>query len=195
MRPVIEFSECLFDSPKFRSQLQKNETNLDDLESKLEKILKLSNTMNDTGRQFITHQSQFVAGLWELSAYFASDLDEPSEANQGHLNKLIGIVQETIKFQNAALDAASKAINVNLQRFLKEDMRQMKDTRGYFNKISNDLDGALNKNAGASKSRPLEVEDATNFLTATQGCFRYTTLDYVYQVRPLFLMAKSPIIF
>merc|ERR1712110_1028157 len=194
MRPVIEFSECLFDSPKFRSQLQKNETNLDDLESKLEKILKLSNTMNDTGRQFITHQSQFVAGLWELSAYFASDLDEPSEANQGHLNKLIQIVQETIKFQNATLDAASKAINVNLQRFLKEDMRQMKDTRGYFNKISNDLDGALNKNAGASKSRPVEVEDATNFLTATQGCFRYTTLDYVYQISMLQSKKKTEVL-
>ena len=99
------------------------------------------------------------------------------------MNKLIQVVQETIKLQNATIDAAAKAINVNLQRFLKEDVKQMKDTRGYFNKISNDLDGALNKNAGASKSRPTEVEDATNFLTATQGCFRYTTLDYVYQVQ------------
>ena len=99
------------------------------------------------------------------------------------MNKLIQVVQETIKLQNATIDAAAKAINVNLQRFLKEDVKQMKDTRGYFNKISNDLDGALNKNAAASKSRPTEVEDATNFLTATQGCFRYTTLDYVYQVQ------------
>ena len=144
--------------------------------------------MNETGRQFVTHQSQFVAGLWELSAYFASDLDEPSEANQGHLNKLIQVVQETIKLQNATIDTVSKAININLQRFLKEDMKQMKDTRGYFNKISNDLDSALNKNAAASKSRPVEVEDATNFLTATQGCFRYTTLDYVYQVCRHFLL-------
>ena len=96
MRPVIEFSECLFDSPKFRSQLQKNETNLDDLETRLEKILKLSNAMNETGRQYITHQSQFVAGLWELSAYFASDLDEPSEANQGNFGGKIkkGIPEE-----------------------------------------------------------------------------------------------------
>ena len=107
------------------------------------------------------------------------------------MNKLIQVVQETIKLQNATIDAAAKAINVNLQRFLKEDVKQMKDTRGYFNKISNDLDGALNKNAGASKSRPTEVEDATNFLTATQGCFRYTTLDYVYQVKDPFWAVDS----
>ena len=80
MRPVIEFSECLFDSPKFRTQLGKNEANLDDLEGKLERILKLGSTMNDSGRQYITHQSQFVAGLWELSSYFAAE--NPSDEAQ-----------------------------------------------------------------------------------------------------------------
>ena len=53
----------------------------------------------------------------------------------------------------------------------------------YFNKISGDLDTALNKNAAAPKSKPVEVEDAKNLLMATQSCFRYTGLDYVYQVR------------
>ncbi len=61
----------------------------------------------------------------------------------------------------------------------------MKDTKGYFNKLSADLDSALQKNAAASKSRPSEVEDATNLLTATQSCFRYTALDYVYQISML----------
>ena len=58
----------------------------------------------------------------------------------------------------------------------------MKDTRGYFNKISSDLDSSLNKNSAVSKSRPNEIEECTNLLRATQSCFRYTALDYVYQV-------------
>ena len=96
MRPVIEFSECLFDSPKFRAQLQRNEGNLDELEQKLDRVLKLSNTMNDSGRQYITHQSQFVAGLWELSSYFANESDLGSTADhtatQNHMNKLIQVI-------------------------------------------------------------------------------------------------------
>jgi hypothetical protein len=52
----------------------------------------------------------------------------------------------------------------------------------YFNKISGDLDSALNKNAAAPKSKPVEVDDAKNLLMATQSCFRYTGLDYVFQV-------------
>ena len=96
MRPVIEFSECLFDSPKFRAQLNKNEGNLDDLEQKLERILKLSNVMSDSGRQFITHQSQFVAGLWELSSYFANETEIVSNVDHSgthnHLTKLIQVL-------------------------------------------------------------------------------------------------------
>jgi len=188
MRPVIEFTECLFDSPKFRTQLGKNEANLDDLEGKLERILKLGNTMNDSGRQYITHQSQFVAGLWELSSYFANEhetLGGDSNENldsQNQLNKLIQVMQETIKLQNATIDSAHKAVTRNLSRFLKDDIKQMKDTRGYFNKISSDLDSSLNKNSAVSKSRPNEIEECTNLLRATQSCFRYTALDYVYQI-------------
>lgn len=165
---------------------------MDELEAKLERVLKLSNVMSESGRQYVTAQTQFVAGLWEISSYFANETDitpggstgsSEHSATTAHLNKLIQSVQETIKLQNATIDSASKTVANNLQSFLKEDMKQMRDTRGYFNKISNDLDGALNKNAAATKSRPNEVEDATNLLTATQSCFRYTTVDYVYQVR------------
>ena len=95
---------------------------------------------------------------------------------------MIQVVQDKIKLQNAVIDAANKAVTRNLQRFVKEDVKQMKDTRGYFNKISSDLDSALYKNSCVSKNRENEVEEVTNLLTATQSCFRYTTLDYVYQI-------------
>ena len=87
-----------------------------------------------------------------------------------------------VKLQNAAFDSATKGLQKVLEKFLREDVKQMKDTKGYFNKISGDLDTALAKNAAASKNKPSEVDDASNVLTATRSCFRYTTLDYVYQI-------------
>ena len=66
----------------------------------------------------------------------------------------------------------------------------MKDTRGYFNKISSDLDSSLNKNSAVSKSKPNDIEECTNLLQATQSCFRYTALDYIYQVK-LELVSKE----
>ena len=67
---------------------------------------------------------------------------------------------QVTKFQNILLDQANKCISKNLTVFLREDMKQMKETKGYFNKISNDLDSALSKNAAASKCRPGDIEDA-----------------------------------
>ena len=56
MKPVIKFSECLADSPKFRSQLQQNEANLDEMESRLDKMIKLCSAMTDGGRMYVTQQ-------------------------------------------------------------------------------------------------------------------------------------------
>jgi len=180
--PVIDYAECLRDSPKFRQQLHLNDVSLDDLESKLEKLLKVTNVMIEGGRTYVSQQAQFQAALWEMSSYFASDQETDTTAT---LNKLIHSLQELTKFQNILVDQASRSITKNLTSFLREDMKQMKETKGYFNKISNDLDSALSKNAAVSKSRPSELEDASNLLTATRSCFRYTGMDYVYQISML----------
>ena len=172
--PIIDYSECLKDSPSFRQQLGKNEASLDELENKLEKLVKSCNGMVENGRNFIQQQGNFITCLWELSSYYASEQETKTTTD---LNKMIHTFQETLKFQNTLIDQASRSIAKNLTNFLKDDMKQMKETRGYFNKISNDLDTALTKNAAVSKSRQSDIEDASNLLTATRSCFRYTGLE------------------
>ena len=39
--PLIDYSECLRDSPKFRQQLAQNESSLEELELRLEKVILL----------------------------------------------------------------------------------------------------------------------------------------------------------
>ncbi|XP_023330565.1 arf-GAP with coiled-coil, ANK repeat and PH domain-containing protein 1 [Eurytemora carolleeae] len=180
--PVIDYIECLKDSPRFRQQLNNNENSLDELETKMEKLLKSCNTMTESGRNYISNQAMFIASLWELSSYFSADQETTTTS---FLNKLIQTLQEALKFQNVIIDQTNSAINKSLSKFLKEDMKKMRETKGYFNKISNDLDSALNKNSAASKGRTTDLEDTSNLLTATRSCFRYTGMDYVYQISML----------
>ena len=174
---AMDYTECLKDSPKFRQQLNANETSLDDLENKLEKLLKVCDLMVDGGKAYITQQAQFVASLWELSSYFASE--QESETNND-LNKVIHTFQELLKFQNSLVVHGCKEITATVSTFIKENMQQMKETRGYFNKLSRDLDDALHKNSAVSKSksRPADMEDASNYLTATRSCFRWVHTSY-----------------
>ena len=62
------------------------------------------------------------------------------------------------------------------------DIRKVKETRKHFEKISDDMDNALIKNAQAPRSRSQECDDATNVLMAMRSCFGHTSLDYVFQV-------------
>ena len=186
MKPIIEFSECLTDSPKFRSKLQQNEAHLEELEIKIEKVAKFCNAMTEGGKAYITQQTHFMASLWEMSTFFASteksdqSEDDTFSSTTASLNRLIHAFQEIIKLQNTVVEQAHRAVGKGLATFLRNDFKPMKDTKGYFNKLSQDLDSALYKNAAVSKSKVVDVEEATNMLTATQSCFNYTALDYVY---------------
>ncbi|KAK3930262.1 Arf-GAP with coiled-coil, ANK repeat and PH domain-containing protein 2 [Frankliniella fusca] len=174
MNPIIEFEECLRDSPKFRATLEEQEQNIEQLEQRLEKVLKTCGQMVDSGRNYVTQQSQFIHSLRDLSVFFG---DDPQVASP--LSKLIPALQEMNKFQNILLDQASRTVLKNLQSFIKSNIKNAKESRNYLEKISGDLDGALSRNAQIPKSRPVEAEEAQNILSATRSCFRHTALDHV----------------
>ena len=62
------------------------------------------------------------------------------------------------------------------------DIRQVKESRKHFEKISDDMDQALVKNSQAPRTRPQEWEESLNVLQAQKSCFCHTSLDYVFQV-------------
>ena len=94
MALVIPIDECLSDSPTFRRLLSQSEANLEDLESRLDKTLKLSNGVGECGRAYVTQQTQFLASLWELSSYFGL---EQGGGNAGsalaHINRMIQVFE------------------------------------------------------------------------------------------------------
>ncbi|KAK2575979.1 hypothetical protein KPH14_007340 [Odynerus spinipes] len=180
MKPLIEFEECLRDTPKFRSCIEEVENNIDILEQKLDKVLKNCGQMIETGKAFVGQQSQFANSLWDLSLYFSDDPE-----TMAFLNKLIHSMQEMNKFHSILLDQASRTIVKDLNIFMRSDIKRVKETRHYFEKISADLDIALNRNSQVPKSRPTEYEETSNILSATRSCFRHTALDYVHALTML----------
>lgn len=180
MKAFIEFDECLRDTPKFRLCIEDMESNIDQLEQKLDKVIKNCSSMIDAGKNFVGQQSQFANSLWELSLYFSDDAEI-----MAFLNKLIHALQEMNKFQTILLDQASRTVIKDLNSFVKSDIKKVKESRHYFDKISSDLDIALNRNSQVQKSRPLEYEETSNILSATRSCFRHTALDYVHALTML----------
>ncbi|EEC06820.1 centaurin beta, putative [Ixodes scapularis] len=105
-----------------------------------------------------------------------------SKLDRNSLNRFIQILTDVLKYQSILLEQAQRSVIKNLNNFIKNDIRQSKETRRHFEKMSDDLDNALFRNSAVPRSKPAECEDAHNVLIATRSCFQHLALDYVHQL-------------
>uniref|UniRef100_A0A8C5ASE2 Arf-GAP with coiled-coil, ANK repeat and PH domain-containing protein n=1 Tax=Gadus morhua TaxID=8049 RepID=A0A8C5ASE2_GADMO len=134
-------------------------------------LVKLCIGMIDAGKAYNTANKQFVNGIREL-------------AQQSTKDEVIEIL----------FDQAQRSIKTQLQTFVKEDLRKFKESKKHFDKVSEEKEAALARNAQAPRNKQHEVEEATNILTATRKCFRHIVLDYVLQINVLQSKRRSEIL-
>uniref|UniRef100_A0A4W4E0Q6 Arf-GAP with coiled-coil, ANK repeat and PH domain-containing protein n=1 Tax=Electrophorus electricus TaxID=8005 RepID=A0A4W4E0Q6_ELEEL len=168
MKVTVDFEECLKDSPRFRATIEDVEGDVGELESKLDRMVKLCIGMIDAGRAYSQANKQFVNGIRELALQSMTD----DVIGVAHVHRIL-------------FDQAQRSIKSQLQVFVKEDLRKFKEAKKQFDKVSEEKELAQVKNAQAPRNKQHEVEEATNLLTTTRKCFRHIALDYVLQINVL----------
>lgn len=189
MKITVDFEECLKDSPRFRATIEEVEGDVCELESKLDKLVKLCIGMIDAGKAYNTANKQFVSGIRELAQQSATD-----DVIESSLSKFAENLQEMINYHTILFDQAQRSIKSQLQTFIREDLRKFKEAKKQFDKVSEEKEAALSKNAQAPRNKAHEVEEASNILNATRKCFRHIVLDYVLQINVLQSKRRSEIL-
>ncbi|KAK7127177.1 hypothetical protein R3I94_018384 [Phoxinus phoxinus] len=189
MKITVDFEECLKDSPRFRATIEEVEGDVCELESKLDKLVKLCIGMIDAGKAYNTANKQFVNGIRELAQQSAKD-----DVIESSLTTFAENLQEMINYHTILFDQAQRSIKSQLLAFVREDLRKFKEAKKQFDKVSEEKDAALSKNAQAPRNKPHEVEEASNILNATRKCFRHIVLDYVLQINVLQSKRRSEIL-
>jgi len=108
---------------------------------------------------------------------------------------LISAFVENVKAKKPPLAVTTQAVQWIFKHVLRalefichlsflccRDIKKFKDAKKQFEKVSEEKENALVKNAQVQRNKQHEVEEATNILTATRKCFRHIALDYVLQV-------------
>ncbi|XP_042560497.1 arf-GAP with coiled-coil, ANK repeat and PH domain-containing protein 2 isoform X3 [Clupea harengus] len=189
MKVTVDFEDCLKDSPRFRATIEEVETDVGELESKLDKLVKLCIGMIDAGRAYIVANKQFVNGIRDLALQSTRDV-----VIESSLTKFAESLQEMNNYHTILFDQAQRSIKSQLQTFVKEDLRKIKETKKQFDKVSEEKEVALVKNGQVPRNKTHEVEEATNILTTTRKCFRHIALDYVLQINVLQSKRRSEIL-
>ncbi|CAC5382176.1 ACAP [Mytilus coruscus] len=165
---------------QLRSSLDSAEQDIEHLEAKLERLVKVCNIMIETGKTFKKASSDFIVGVRDLASYFKTD-----DLLNNCLSKFAHEMTEMLKYFTILLDQANRSVCQNIQKLIKTDIKKVKDSRKDFEKISDDLDSALNRNSNVPRTKVQECEEAKNILTAKRSCFAHASLDYVFQINVL----------
>uniref|UniRef100_A0A8C5F591 Arf-GAP with coiled-coil, ANK repeat and PH domain-containing protein n=1 Tax=Gadus morhua TaxID=8049 RepID=A0A8C5F591_GADMO len=133
--------------------------------------------MIDAGKAYNTANKQFVNGIRELAQQSTKD-----EVIESSLTKFAESLTEMINYHTVG------------HHHHDRDLRKFKESKKHFDKVSEEKEAALARNAQAPRNKQHEVEEATNILTATRKCFRHIVLDYVLQINVLQSKRRSEIL-
>lgn len=160
-----------------------------EIEAKLDKLVKLCSSMIEAGKAYVTTNRLFVSGIRDLSQHCQGDT-VISECLQRFGDSL----QEMVTYHMILFDQAQRSVRQQLHNFVKEDVRKFKETKKQFDKVREDMELSLVRNAQAPRHRPHEVEEATGALILARKCFRHLALDYVLQINVLQAKKKFEIL-
>ncbi|XP_068997789.1 arf-GAP with coiled-coil, ANK repeat and PH domain-containing protein 3 isoform X3 [Embiotoca jacksoni] len=186
---TVDFEDCIKDSPRFRANIDEVETEVVEIEAKLDKLVKLCSGMIEAGKAYVSANKLFVNGIRDLSQQCKKD-----EMISECLEKCGESLQEIINYHMILFDQAQRSVKQQLHNFVKEDVRKFKETKKHFDRVREDMEIAQVKNAQAPRNKPHEVEEATSTLSITRKCFRHLALDYVLQINVLQAKKKFEIL-
>ncbi|XP_074518330.1 arf-GAP with coiled-coil, ANK repeat and PH domain-containing protein 1 [Halichoeres trimaculatus] len=189
MTVKLDFEECLKDSPRFRAEIEVVQTDVSELETRLDKLVKQCQAMLEAGRAYCQTSKSFINGLRELGHNCSGDnmMEECLEK----FSKKLSIILDA---QGEVIETTQKSVKTKLQNFVKEDVRRFKEVRKEFERGSECLEGALAKNAQAPRGKQHEVEEASNALLNARRTFRSEALDYVLEINVIEAKKKTDIV-
>ncbi|KAM9409986.1 arf-GAP with coiled-coil, ANK repeat and PH domain-containing protein 3b [Pholidichthys leucotaenia] len=186
---TVDFEECIKDSPRFRAGIDDVETDVVEIEAKLDKLVKLCSGMIEAGRAYVSANKLFVNGIKDLSQQCKKE-----EMISECLEKCGESLQEIVNYHTILFDQAQRSIKQQLHTFIKEDVRKFKDTKKQFDRVREDMEIAQVKNAQAPRNKVHEAEEATQALILSRKAFRHLALDYVLQINVLQAKKKFEIL-
>ncbi|KAI3357754.1 hypothetical protein L3Q82_016160 [Scortum barcoo] len=172
-----------------RANIDEVETEVVEIEAKLDKLVKLCSGMIEAGKAYVSANKLFVSGIRDLSQQCKKD-----EMISECLEKCGESLQEIINYHMILFDQAQRSVKQQLHNFVKEDVRKFKETKKHFDRVREDMEIAQVKNAQAPRNKPHEVEEAAGTLSITRKCFRHLALDYVLQINVLQAKKKFEIL-
>ncbi|RVE65292.1 hypothetical protein OJAV_G00134450 [Oryzias javanicus] len=177
---LLDFEECVRDSPEFRLALDQFEADVSLVEAQLQKVMKLSGKMVEAGQAYKAANQLFLSGLAELSTNHKREGVVTSCLDQFQQG-----LQEALSFHSMLLDQTQRAVGQQLSSLCSQKE---------FVRIGENLETAALKNAQVSRHRAAERRADRPPALATRKCYQHFALDYCLQLNTFRIQQKVDIL-
>ncbi|XP_023586872.1 arf-GAP with coiled-coil, ANK repeat and PH domain-containing protein 1 isoform X1 [Trichechus manatus latirostris] len=177
MTVKLDFEECLKDSPRFRASIELVEAEVSELETRLEKLLKLGTCLLESGRHYLAAGRAFIVGICDLGR-----LGPPEPMMAECLEKFTESLTNKLDSHAELLDATQHTLQQQIQTLVKEGLRAFREARRDFWRGAESLEAALTHNAEVPRRRAQEAEEAGAALRTARAGYRGRALDYALQI-------------
>ncbi|KAK2497592.1 hypothetical protein MC885_009092 [Smutsia gigantea] len=177
MTVKLDFDECLKDSPRFRASIELVEAEVSELETRLEKLLKLGNGLLESGRHYLATSRAFIVGICELAR-----LGPPEPMMVECLDKFTESLNHKLDSHAELLEATQQTLQQQIQTLVKEGLRGFREARRDFWRGAESLEAALTHHAEVPRRRAQEAEEAGAALKTARAGYRGRALDYALQI-------------
>ncbi|KAF7699771.1 hypothetical protein HF521_002729 [Silurus meridionalis] len=185
----LDFEECIRDSPGFRLSLERCENDLEQLESRMEKVMRSCNKTVEDGQVFCSSNQLFISALAELTSHHKNNT-----VIENCLQQFNQALQEMIHFHMMLLDQTRRAITQQLTNLLTQFLPPLRDARCECVRIRDELNTALVKSAQVPQHKVAEAERHTHLLLATRKCYTHCSLDYCLQLNNFLTQQKVDVL-
>ncbi|KAI9499234.1 hypothetical protein BDB00DRAFT_795963 [Zychaea mexicana] len=170
--PALDLKGCLEDSPTFRKRVVAHEENIQNFESSLKSLLKLSRAQVNLSSEYSLRQQELALGFLT----FGQSQDDPIVAHA--LEKFGKSMLEVEKCRHMFNSHVATTFIEPLEKFMRDTLSPVKDVRKRFEKSSDDVDSALSKYMSKKPRDPM-IPEAANELADTRKGFHQVYMDYV----------------
>ncbi|KAM9732781.1 arf-GAP with coiled-coil, ANK repeat and PH domain-containing protein 2 [Menidia menidia] len=195
MDSLLDFEDCIRDSPEFRLSLDQCEEEVSVLGTKLDKV------RTPSGGEAMWADGGGGAGLQlsqsEVPQRPGRAVPPPTAGTpviMGCLDQFHLGLQELLSFHTMLLDQTQRAIRQQLASLVSQFLPPLAEARRDLLRIGGDLEAAAARSAQAPPNRPIEAQRADHLLLATRKCHQHFALDYCLKLNTFRTQQKMDIL-
>ncbi len=188
---ILEKSEFLRDTPLFRKQLSKAESDIETFDTIYRKISEKCHTFYTDGQKYLESFKHMLDAFEYLKLILSDRNDEFSAIK---VKNFCSLLKESRQSEEACLNDVHNTITEKVNAFIDCEMKKLKETKKAFEKASNELDSAYQKNSDLSKIRLQQCEEIEKIIAQSKQQFDKDGSEYIQNVNQFYKIRNESVL-